>query len=237
MRKLTLRGFVCVVLCGFAFADGEASVPSAQKVAADTTPASLLRSTAGTAATTTKRIVFLGDSLTVGYGVRPEQSYPSLVAEKIRDEHLPYEVVNAGVSGDTSAGGLRRLDWLLQNKIDLLVIALGANDGLRGLSPKELEANLQAIIDKTKAKNPAARFVVAGMRMPPNLGPDYAGKFQNVFVDVAKKNDAVLIPFLLAHVGGNRDLNQADSIHPTAAGQKVIAETVWETLRPILEQK
>jgi acyl-CoA thioesterase-1 len=189
------------------------------------------------AAATTKRIVFLGDSLTAGYGVRPEESYPSLIAEKIRDGHLPFEVVNAGVSGDTSAGGLRRIDWLLQEKIDLLVVALGANDGLRGSSPEALEKNLQAIIDKTKAKNRSTRIVVAGMRMPPNLGADYAEKFQRVFADVAKKNDAVLIPFLLADVGGNRDLNQADSIHPTAAGQKRIAETVWETLRPLLEMK
>ncbi len=185
----------------------------------------------------TKRIVFLGDSLTAGYGLPVEQSYPSLIAEKIRDEHLPYEVINAGLSGDTSAGGLRRIDWLLQNKIDVLVVALGANDGLRGLSPKMLETNLQAIIDKTKAKNPAVQIVVAGMQMPPNLGADYAEKFQRVFGEVAKKNDAVLIPFLLANVGGHRDLNQADSIHPTAAGQKIIAETVWQALQSILERK
>ena len=184
-----------------------------------------------------KRIVFLGDSLTAGYGLPVEQSYPSLIAEKIRDAHLPYEVVNAGVSGDTSAGGLRRIDWLLQNKIDLLVVALGANDGLRGLSPKALETNLQAIIDKTKAKNPAAQIVVAGMQMPPNLGADYAEKFQRVFAEVAKKNNAVLIPFLLADVGGHRDLNQPDSIHPTAAGQKIIAETVWRALQPILQRQ
>ena len=188
-------------------------------------------------AAATKRIVFLGDSLTAGFGLPVEQSYPSLIAEKIRDEHLPFEVVNAGLSGDTSAGGLRRIDWLLQNKIDVLVIALGANDGLRGLSPKTLETNLQAIIDKTKAKNPAVQIVVAGMQMPPNLGADYAEKFQRVFAEVAKKNDAVLIPFLLANVGGHRDLNQADSIHPTAAGQKIIAETVWQALQPILERK
>lgn len=190
-----------------------------------------------TGAAPTKRIVFLGDSLTAGYGLPVEQSYPSLIAEKIRDKHLPCEVLNAGLSGDTSAGGLRRIDWLLQNKIDVLVIALGANDGLRGLSPKSLETNLQAIIDKTKAKNPAVQIVVAGMQMPPNLGTDYAEKFQRVFGEVAKKNDAVLIPFLLANVGGHRDLNQADSIHPTAAGQTIIAETVWQALQPILERK
>ncbi len=183
-----------------------------------------------------KTIVFLGDSLTAGYGLPADQSYPFLIEEKFRAAHLPYEVVNAGVSGDTSADGLRRIEWLLQRKIDLLIIALGANDGLRGLSPKALETNLQAIIDKTKGKNPAVQIVVAGMQMPPNMGTDYAEKFQNVFADVAQKNNAVLIPFLLADVGGHRDLNQSDSIHPTAAGQKIIAETVWRTLQPILQQ-
>ncbi len=223
MGKLMLRGFVCALaLClvvGAAKGQKTWVLPP------------------GAGATATKRIVFLGDSLTAGFGLPVEQSYPSLIAEKIRNEHLPCEVVNAGLSGDTSAGGLRRIDWLLQNKIDVLVIALGANDGLRGLSPKRLETNLQAIIDKTKAKNPAVQIVVAGMQMPPNLGADYAEKFQRVFAEVAKKNDAVLIPFLLANVGGHRDLNQADSIHPTAAGQKIIAETVWQALQPILERK
>ena len=226
-----LRGFVCALALCLVFVG----------VVAGVSPARGLRKTwpfyTKPAAATTKRIVFLGDSLTAGYGLPVGQSYPSLIAEKIRDEHLPYEVVNAGLSGDTSAGGLRRIDWLLQNKIDLLVIALGANDGLRGLSPKTLETNLQAIIDKTKAKNPAAQIVVAGMQMPPNLGADYAEKFQRVFAEVAKKNDAVLIPFLLANVGGHRDLNQPDSIHPTAAGQKIIAETVWQALMPILQRK
>ena len=183
-----------------------------------------------------KTIVFLGDSLTAGYGVRPEQSYPALIAEKIRAANLPYEVVNAGVSGDTSADGLRRIDWLLQRKVDVLVIALGANDGLRGLPPSSLKANLEAIIEKAKAKNPQMQIVIAGMQMPPNLGADYTMKFQEVFAEVAQKNKAVLIPFLLESVGGHRDLNQADSIHPTAAGQKVVAETIWRGLEAILRR-
>src|SRR6185295_6883469 len=136
--------------------------------------------------------------------------------QRIRTANLPFDVINAGVSGDTSADGLRRIDWLLQQKIDILVIALGANDGLRGLTPNVLETNLQAIIDKAKAKYPQIRIVIAGMRMPPNFGADYEAKFQRVFSAVAEKNHAVFIPFLLAHVGGNRELNQADSIHPTA---------------------
>ena len=172
-----------------------------------------------------KTIVFLGDSLTAGYGVGKERAFPALIAQKIRAANLPFDVVNAGVSGDTSADGLRRIDWLLQQKIDILVIELGANDGLRGLTANVLETNLQAIIDKAKAKYPQIRIVIAGMRMPPNFGADYEAKFQRVFADVAEKNHAVLIPFLLADVGGNRELNQRDSIHPTEAGQKVIAET------------
>jgi acyl-CoA thioesterase-1 len=228
MGKLMIRGLVCALLLCLAFSGVEAGVSPARDNAADT---------AAPTTAATKRIVFLGDSLTAGYGLRPEQSYPSLVAEKIRDAHLPYDVVNAGVSGDTSAGGLRRIDWLLQRKIDLLVIALGANDGLRGLSPDALEGNLQAIIDKAKAKNRAARIVIAGMQMPPNLGAAYASKFQTVFAEVARRNNAVLIPFLLAGVGGHRDLNQPDSIHPTAAGQRVVAETVWHVLRPILQEQ
>jgi acyl-CoA thioesterase-1 len=182
-------------------------------------------------------IAFLGDSLTAGYGVGKDRAYPALIAQKIRAAQYPYDVVNAGVSGDTSADGLRRTDWVLQQKIDVLVIALGANDGLRGLPTNVLETNLQAIIDKAKRANPQMRIVIAGMEMPPNLGADYAMKFQRVFATVAQKNNATLIPFLLADVGGRTELNQNDSIHPTEAGQKVIAETVWQTLRPLLEQK
>jgi len=190
-----------------------------------------------TAVAPAKTIVFLGDSLTAGYGVGKDRAYPALIAERIRQAHLPYDVINAGVSGDTSADGLRRTEWVLQQKVDVLVIALGANDGLRGLPTNVLEGNLQAIIDKAKAKNPQTRIIVAGMRMPPNLGADYEAKFQRVFNAVAQKNHALLIPFLLADVGGRRDLNQPDSIHPTEAGQKVIAETVWQTLKPLLEQR
>ena len=190
----------------------------------------------GASALPEKTIVFLGDSLTAGYGVRAEESYPALIAEKIRSAKLPYQVVNAGASGDTSADGLGRIDWLLQRKIDILVIALGANDGLRGLSPLTLKTNLQGIIDKAKVKNPQTQIIIAGMQIPPNMGIDYAKEFQAVFAEVAKKNGAFLIPFLLEKVGGHRELNQPDSIHPTAAGHKIMAETVWRSLEPILRR-
>ena len=183
-----------------------------------------------------KTIVFLGDSLTAGLGVQPAEAFPSLIGEKIRAAGLPFIVANAGLSGDTSAGALRRIDWVLQRPIDLLVIELGGNDGLRGLPVRSLKANLQAIIDKTKAKNPAIKIVIAGMQIPPNLGADYAVSFERVFGELARENKAVLIPFLLEGVGGQRELNQQDLIHPTAAGHRIIANLVWRTLEPILRE-
>jgi acyl-CoA thioesterase-1 len=183
-----------------------------------------------------KTVVFLGDSLSAGAGVQPQQAFPALVAEKVRAANLPFEVVNAGVGGDTTAGGVRRLDWLLQRKIDVLVVELGGNDGLRGLPISTVKTNLQAIIDKAKAKYPDMKIVLAGMQIPPNVGVEYAGEFRQVFVDVAKQNNAVLIPFLLDRVGGIRELNQPDLIHPTAAGHKIVADTVWQTLEPVLRQ-
>lgn len=183
-----------------------------------------------------KTIVFLGDSLTAGLGVQPAEAFPALIAEKIRAAGLPFQVENAGLSGDTSAGGLRRIEWLLQRPIDILVLELGANDGLRGQQLKSLKANLQAIIDKTKAKNPQVKIVLAGMQVPPNLGADYARGFERVFAELAKENNASLIPFLLEGVGGNRELNQQDLIHPSAGGHRIIAELVWRTLEPLLRQ-
>jgi acyl-CoA thioesterase I len=183
-----------------------------------------------------KTVVFLGDSLTAGLGVQPTEAFPALVAEKIRAAGLPYQVENAGLSGDTSAGGLRRIEWLLQRRIDLLVIELGANDGLRGLDLKSMKTNLQAIIDKTKAKNPQVKIVLAGMQVPPNLGAEYATGFERVFNELARENKATLIPFLLEGVGGRRELNQQDLIHPSPAGHRIIADLVWRTLEPILRQ-
>ena len=188
------------------------------------------------AAASPKTVVFLGDSLTAGLGVQPTEAFPALVAEKIRAAKLPYEVENAGLSGDTSAGGLRRIDWLLQRRIDLLVLELGANDGLRGLDLKSMKANLQSIIDKTKAKNPQVKIVLAGMQVPPNLGAEYVSGFQRVYDELAKENNATLIPFLLEGVGGHRELNQQDLIHPSPAGHRIVADLVWRTLEPLLRQ-
>lgn len=188
------------------------------------------------AAAAPKMVVFLGDSLTAGLGVQPTEAFPALVAEKIRAAKLPFEVENAGLSGDTTAGGLRRIDWLLQRRIDLLVLELGGNDGLRGLDLKSMKANLQSIIDKTKAKNPEVKIVLAGMQVPPNLGAEYVSGFQRVYDELARENNATLIPFLLEGVGGHRELNQQDLIHPSPAGHRIIADLVWRTLEPILRQ-
>ena len=181
-------------------------------------------------------ILCLGDSLTAGLGLQESERFPALIEGKIQSEKLPYEVINAGLSGDTSAGGLRRVDWLLQRPIDVLVLELGANDGLRGLPVLEMKKNLQAIIDKVKAKNPEVKIVIAGMQMPPNLGVDYAKQFGQAFVELARTNNAALIPFLLEGVGGHSDLNQSDQIHPTAAGDRIVAENVWRVLGPLLRK-
>jgi len=154
----------------------------------------------------------------------------------IREAGWNFNVVNAGVSGDTSAGGLRRVEWLLKRRMDVLVLALGGNDGLRGTAVEAMKANLQGIIDRVKRSYPQAQIVVAGMKMPPSMGP-YAAQFNAVFPAVAKVNHAALVPFLLEGVGGRPELNQQDQIHPTAEGQKILAENVWKVLRPLLEMQ
>jgi acyl-CoA thioesterase I len=179
-------------------------------------------------------ILFLGDSITAGYGLDLDQAFPALIQEKIDAKSWNFKVVNAGQSGDTSAGGLNRLDWLLKNRVDILILELGANDGLRGLPAETTRKNLQAIIDRTRGKYPEAKVIVAGMKVPPNMGGDYGRKFEAVFADLAKKNKAVLIPFVLEGVGGSRELNLADGIHPTAKGHEIVATNVWKVLEPVL---
>jgi acyl-CoA thioesterase-1 len=192
---------------------------------------------AGTPAVRT--IVFFGDSLTAGYGLAdPDaQSFPALIQGRIDAERLPWRAVNAGLSGETSAGGLRRVDWVLNQRVDVFVLELGANDGLRGISPAVTEANLQGIIDRVRSRNPAAEIILAGMRMPESMGPDFAGAFHAVFPSVAARNKIMLIPFLLEGVAGHPELNQGDSIHPTATGETIVADTVWKQILPLLTRK
>jgi acyl-CoA thioesterase-1 len=185
----------------------------------------------------TKNILFFGTSLTAGYGLDdPSLAYPALIQNKIDSLKLPYHVVNGGLSGETSAGGLGRIDWILKQPVDIFVLELGANDGLRGLSVVETTANLQAIIDKVKAKYPNAKLVMEGMQMPPNMGQKYTAEFKNLFSSLAVKNEMLFVPFLLEGVGGVAKLNQNDGIHPNEQGAKILVQNVWVILKPILKQ-
>ena len=184
-----------------------------------------------------KIILFFGDSLTAGYGVEKEEAFPALIQSRIDSLELQYEVVNAGLSGETSAGGLRRIDWVLRQPIDLFVLALGANDGLRGIDLKTTRANLQAIVDKVRKKYPLVQLVVVGMQMPPNFGPDYTKTFREIFPKLAAANRAELVPFLLKGVvlvPDEERLFRAN--HPTAEGHKILAENVWEVIEPLTRE-
>jgi acyl-CoA thioesterase-1 len=182
-----------------------------------------------------ERVVFLGTSLTAGYGLDASAAYPALIQQKIDSAGLPFEAVNAGVSGETSAGALRRIDWLLRDPPAVLVIETGANDGLRGQDIDSLRGNIQAIIDRANDLTPRPRIVLVGMRMLANYGSNYVRRFEAVYPELARRNNLSLVPFLLEGVAGVDSLNQPDQIHPTAAGQRLIAETVWRTLGPLLE--
>ena len=181
-----------------------------------------------------RTIVILGDSIAAGSGVELSESFPSLLQQRIREKNLPYEVVNAGVSGDTTAGGVRRMPWLLKRKIDVLVIELGGNDGLRGIAPEETQSNLEKIIHLAREKFPDVRILLAGMEMPQNMGAEYTQKFRKVFGEVARRQKTELVPFLLAGVGGKPELNLPDRIHPNPEGHKIVAHNVWTVLEPML---
>jgi acyl-CoA thioesterase-1 len=179
-------------------------------------------------------ILMLGDSLTAGFGLPSELAYPALVQERLEARGYPHRVVNAGVSGDTSAGGLSRLDWLLRQRVDIVLLALGANDGLRGQDPDAMRGNLAAVIERVQARG--IRVVLAGMQMPANYGLDYTRRFAGVYPELARRYKVPLIPFLLEGVALNGDLNQADGIHPNSEGARVVADTVWNALEPLLER-
>lgn len=189
----------------------------------------------GASGADTKTIVFFGDSLTAGYGLddHTTMAFPGLIQKRVHDEGLPYTVINAGLSGDTSAGGLRRINWILRQKVDIFVLELGGNDGLRGLPVASTQANLQAIIDQVRAKNPTVKLVIAGMQMPISMGA-YAQEFAAMYPALAKANQATLVPFLLKDVGGVPELNLPDGIHPTPEGHRHVSETIWPYLKPLL---
>ena len=181
-----------------------------------------------------KTILFFGNSLTAGYGLDPSEAFPALIQQKIDSLNLPYKVVNAGNSGETSSGGKSRIDWLLRQPMDVFVLELGANDGLRGIPVAETQRNLQQIIDKVKKRYPEARMVLLGMEIPPNMGQQYAADFRKLFRELATRNEMAFVPFLLEGVGGVPALNLPDGIHPTAEGHKMLASNVWEVLAGVL---
>ncbi|GAB3243516.1 arylesterase [Hymenobacter seoulensis] len=181
-------------------------------------------------------LLFFGNSLTAGLGVEPEEAFPALIGQKLDSARLNYTVVNAGLSGETTAGGRSRVGWVLRQPVAVFVLELGGNDGLRGVPLSDTRQNLQAIIDTVRRRSPQARIVLAGMQLPPNLGIEYATEFKQLYQELAQKNNLVLIPFLLEGVGGVARFNQPDGIHPTPAGHRIVARTVWKVLQPVLQE-
>lgn len=226
-KKLKLSLFTLAIGILFATACNNSSTETQQQASADS---------AKTIPTqpTREKILFFGNSLTAGYGLEQDEAFPARIQAKIDSLNLPYEVVNAGLSGETSAGGLTRIDWILQQKPAVFVLELGANDGLRGIPVTETRKNLQAILDKVKQANDDCKLIVAGMMVPPNMGAAYSKSFTGLFPALAKENNAVLIPFLLEGVAGETNLNQADGIHPTAEGHQLVANAIWKYIQPVL---
>jgi acyl-CoA thioesterase-1 len=233
MTNLYKLNWLTVLLLAAACNGGHQPAPNAP-AASPASPAATPSTAPSPSAPGEKSILFFGNSLTAGYGVNPDEAFPALIGRRIDSLHLPYKVINAGLSGETTAGGRSRIGWILQQHVDIFVLELGANDGLRGIPVAGTLANLQAIIDSVKAQYPAAKIVLAGMQIPPSMGSTYATAFRAVFPQLAAKNNAALIPFLLQGIGGVPELNQGDGIHPTAAGHKIVAENVWKVLRPLI---
>lgn len=181
-----------------------------------------------------KTIIFYGDSLTAGYGLAPEHAFPALVDELISDKGLNYKVVNAGVSGETSSGGVTRIDWVLNQQVDIFVLELGANDGLRGIPTEKTYDNLEKIIEKVHAKYPACKIVIVGMMVPPNMGKEYADNFSGIYPKLVKNFGSTFMPFLLTDVAGDPELNLPDGIHPNVEGHKIVAKNVMKVLDPLL---
>lgn len=229
-----LRHLLWVTLAIAVAACGRSKAPAADTASAGVPPATAAAPPVDRQARAAKsRVVFLGDSLTAGLGLEQAEAYPTLIQQKIDGAGLPYEVVNAGVSGDTSAGGLSRLDWALEGDVKVMVVALGGNDGLRGLPAAELKKNLATIIERAQAKQ--ITVILAGMEAPPNFGRDYITAFRDIYPALAEQYKLPLIPFLLQNVAGIERLNQRDGIHPTAEGARIVADTVWSVLRPTLK--
>jgi acyl-CoA thioesterase I len=184
-----------------------------------------------------KVILFFGNSITAGYGLDMSEAFPALIQQRLDSLGYSYHVINAGLSGETSAGGLSRIDWVLKTPVDIFALELGGNDGLRGISLDDTEKNLSEIIEKVRQSNPQVKIIVAGMQIPPNMGQEYTDQFKGIFPSLAEKHNTALIPFILEGVGGIPELNLADGIHPTPEGHKILADNVWAVLKPIIEEE
>lgn len=217
-------GILLVAGCG----DGQSGKPTAPESKQAT------ESPEQTEPETLATILFYGNSLTAGLGVEPEQSFPNLISRRLDSLGYHYFVINAGLSGETTASGVNRLDWVLGQPVDIFVLELGANDGLRGIPLSETRKNLETIIGKVRESNPEVQIILTGMQLPPNMGPDYTAEFRELFPNLAQTYNTLLVPFLLEGVGGVPELNQADGIHPTPEGHKILAENVWKVLQPAL---
>ena len=226
--KLPLPLVAALLALGLGACNSNPNAPEKTPAAASGAPAAL------PVPDTKKRVLFFGNSITAGLGVDPEQAFPALIGQKIDSAKLNYEAINAGLSGETTAGGRSRVGWVLRQPVAVFVLELGGNDGLRGLPLADTRQNLQGIIDTVRRRSPGAQIVLAGMQIPPNLGQAYAADFKKLYQETADKNHLVLIPFLLAGVGGDPKLNQKDGIHPTPAGHRIVARTVWGVLQPLL---
>ncbi len=224
MKALLKYSLLTLLFTGISCGDGPAKK--------DTGPGEGETGGKSSTAATGKVILFFGNSLTAGMGLDPEEAFPAFIQEKIDSLGYPYTVVNAGLSGETTASGRNRLPWVLDDKVAVFVLELGANDGLRGIPLDETRSNLQAMIDQVREENPGTAIVLAGMQIPPNMGPEYTTEFRNIFPDLAAKNHTALIPFLLQDVGGIPELNQPDGIHPTREGHRIIARNIW----PVIEE-
>lgn len=237
MRRLRAPWVPLIALVALAVAIGCSSREAPPRERDDGTRTASSASELGRspAAAARPRIVALGDSLTAGYGLQVDQAYPALIQRRLDEMGLAYEVVNAGVSGDTSAGGLRRLEWALDGDVRVLIVALGGNDGLRGLAPEQLKRNLAQIIERAQARD--VIVVLAGMEAPPNFGRAYAVAFHDVYSSLARQYKIPLVPFLLQSVAANDALNQPDGIHPSVRGAQVVADNVWAVLGPIVKGK
>jgi acyl-CoA thioesterase I len=246
-ERCAARGARCAVVAAVVALSGVvASACGSASSSSDNAPAIGERSSTATAAgnparseprAADRKILFVGTSITAGLGLDPDSAYPQLIDRKLDSLRLPYDAVNAGVSGETSSGLLRRIDWVLREPFDVIVVETGANDGLRGTPVATVRANIQQIVDRIKAARPSAAILLVQMEALPNFGEQYTSQFHGLFPELARRNGIGLLPFLLEGVAGHRDLNQPDGIHPNMVGERIVAENVWRGLRPVLEQR